>query len=82
VKHQDKEAAKALLNSESIDVNCKNGAEETPLHFAAGNGNLDIGELLLERDEVDVNCLTVGFPFKMRCCRLCTWCHSPGTCRS
>jgi ankyrin repeat protein len=82
VKDQKVEVARFLLSKTGIDVNCRDSTDTTPLHFAAQNGNLEIGEMLLEKQETDVNCLTVLFSLKKSKFHRCTSSRNLGTSRS
>lgn len=46
---------KALLDSGNIMADCRDGAQRTPLIYAAKNGHDSIVKLLVDRSDVDVN---------------------------
>jgi len=54
-KTGDKEACKAILENEDVDVNLQNKYGDTALIGAAYNGYTEIVELLLAHPEIDVN---------------------------
>ncbi|PBK87757.1 ankyrin, partial [Armillaria gallica] len=45
-----------LLQSDKVDVNCKDSIGRTPFSYAAQRGATEIVEMLLQSDKVDVDC--------------------------